>query len=315
MLKINGLTKRYGSDNVANDHISMHVARGEVLGLLGPNGAGKTTLVNQLIGLIRPDSGSITVDGMDVVADPAAARRLCALQPQTQIPIDGLTPLDAIELTARIRGVGRQAAKSRAKVLIERLHLEQWAKTRGENLSGGIRRLTAFCMTCAAPAKVAVFDEPTNDVDPERRRLLWKQIRDLADEGTAVLLVTHNVLEAERSADRLAIIHQSKLIREGTPASFRSNGSDHMVLELILEPDIKREDIEKLPSEAVQTGRRIFCPIETGDVAQRVQWANALRQRRFIEEFSVNPPSLEEAYLQLVGAAGFENGNHNGEGQ
>ena len=301
MVHIAQLRKQYRNGYVANDDISLTVAAGEVFGLLGPNGAGKTTLVNHLIGLLKPTSGSVHIDGMDVSNNPAAARRLCSFQPQSQIPIDGLSPLEAIELTGRIRGIDKKTARSRAAGLIERLRLGQWAKTRGENLSGGIRRLTAFCMTCVAPSKVVVFDEPTNDVDPERRRLLWQEVRRLAAEGLAVILVTHNVLEAERSADRLAIIHKSRLIREGTPASFREGSEEQMILELSLEPGKSRESVEGLDAAAVQTGRRIFLPIPLNAVAEKAHWAEDLRRSRLIEEFSINPPSLEEAYLQLVG--------------
>ncbi len=301
MVHIAHLRKRYPNGCVANDDISLTVRAGEVFGLLGPNGAGKTTLVNHLIGLLKPTSGSIHVDGVDVTVDPAAARRFCSFQPQSQIPIDGLCPREAIELTGRIRGIDRKTARSRAAGLIERLQLGQWAGTRGENLSGGIRRLTAFCMTCVAPAKVVVFDEPTNDVDPERRRLLWQEVRRLAADGLAVILVTHNVLEAERSADRLAIIHRSRLIREGTPAAFREGSAEQMILELSLEPGVDSGNLPGLDPAAVQTGRRVFLPIPLHAVAETARWADDLRRDRLIEEFSINPPSLEEAYLQLVG--------------
>ena len=308
MIEITNLTKQYNNGCVANEGISLTIAPGEVFGLLGPNGAGKTTLVNQLIGLLKPTSGTITIDGVDVVADPGASRRLCSFQPQSQIPIDGLTPLEAIELTGRIRGMAKKAARLRAKSLIEGLQLEQWAKTRGEDLSGGIRRLTAFCMTCVAPTKVMVLDEPTNDVDPQRRRLLWREIKNLAEEGSTIILVTHNVLEAERSADRLAIIHKARLIRQGTPSSFRGKEEENMILELILEPGKSPVDILMQEANAVQTGRRIFYPVKIGEVVERVRWANELKNKQLIEEFSINPPSLEESYLQIIADGGDGDG-------
>lgn len=308
MIEITNLTKQYNNGYVANEGISLKIAPGEVFGLLGPNGAGKTTLVNQLIGLLKPTSGTINIDGVDVVADPAASRRLCSFQPQSQIPIEGLTPLEAIELTGRIRGMDKKTAQLRAKSLIEGLQLEQWAKIRGENLSGGIRRLTAFCMTCVAPAKVVVLDEPTNDVDPQRRRLLWKEIKTLAEEGSTIILVTHNVLEAERSTDRLAIMHKARLIRQGTPASFRGTEDENMILELILEPGKDPGSILMEEANTVQTGRRIFCPVKIGDVVERVRWANQLKNKQLIEEFSINPPSLEDSYLQIIANGGGDDG-------
>ena len=308
MIEITNLTKRYRNGCVANQGISLKIAPGEIFGLLGPNGAGKTTLVNQLIGLLKPSAGTITIDGVDVVADPGASRRLCSFQPQSQIPIEGLTPLEAIELTGRIRGMNKKAARLRAKSLIERLQLEQWAGVHGENLSGGIRRLTAFCMTCVAPAKAVVLDEPTNDVDPQRRRLLWKEIKSIAAEGSTIILVTHNVLEAERSTDRLAIIHQARLIRQGTPASFRDSEEEDMILELILEPGKNPGSILREEANAIRSGRRIFCPVKIGEVVERVRWANQLKKEQLIEEFSINPPSLEESYLQIIANGEDNNG-------
>lgn len=300
MIEILDLTKQYKNGYVANANISLRIGKGEIFGLLGPNGAGKTTLVNQLIGLIKPTSGTITIDGMDVVANPALSRSLCCFQPQSQIPIDGLTPLEAIELTGCIRGMSRQAAKKQAKILLGKLELDPWAQTRGENLSGGIRRLTAFCMTCVAPAKVVILDEPTNDVDPKRRRLLWKEIRAIAERGSSVILVTHNVLEAERSTDRLGIIHKSRLLRQGTPGSFRSNPEKSMILELTLEPGKALEDIPLKDFYPVQRGRRIFCSIHAGEVVEYVHLSEDLKRMQLIEEFSINPTSLEESYLKII---------------
>src|SRR5262245_56161442 len=216
VLQIQHVTKVYRKGVRANDDVTLDVAAGEVVGLLGHNGAGKTTLLNQVIGLTRPTSGSIVIDGVDVVADPAEARRACSMQPQSHAPLEGVTPRQVIELVARLWGAGRRRARQRTAELIAALELEPWAKTVGERLSGGIRRLTAFCLAAAEPGRVVMLDEPTNDVDPIRRRLLWQQVRGLADAGSAVLLVTHGVVEAERVVDRLVILHHGRIVAGGT---------------------------------------------------------------------------------------------------
>ena len=234
VLHIEHLTKVYRKGVRANDDVSLDVAAGEVVGLLGHNGAGKTTLLNQVIGLARPTAGSIRIDGVDVVADPARARQACSLQPQSHAPLDGVTPRQAIELMARIRGASRRRARERTTELIAGLDLEAWAKTAGQQLSGGVRRLTAFCMAAAEPGRVVMLDEPTNDVDPVRRRLLWRQIRALAaDEGCAVLMVTHGVIEAERVIDRMVVLHHGRIVAEGTPAQLRGSHDDRLRLELL----------------------------------------------------------------------------------
>ncbi|MDO5618247.1 ABC transporter ATP-binding protein [Kocuria sp.] len=220
LLQIQGVTRRFGSV-VANDDVSLSVSSGQVVGLLGHNGAGKTTLVSQVLGLLRPDSGKIQVVGIDAVAHPGKARTVVAAQSQSQAPIDGLTPRQAIWLSARLRGASRSHAKQVATELAEELDIAQWLDQRalpeGRGLSGGIRRLAAFGMAVAVPAPVIILDEPTNDIDPARRRRLWDAVRRRADDGAGVLLVTHNVVEAERVLDQVVVMNRGRVVANGTP--------------------------------------------------------------------------------------------------
>jgi len=215
VLTIEDLHKHFGSGShivQANAGITMTVGAGEVVGLLGHNGAGKTTLANQVVGLLRPTSGRIVLDGVDAVANPALARRLTNVQAQANVPITGLTPLTAIDLVGRMRGGRPRQTRRRAEELIDALDLGEWARTPAQKISGGVARLTAFAMCAVVPGRLVILDEPTNDVDPVRRRLLWDQIRLLAEAGAAVLLVTHNVREAERAVDRLAVLDHGHVI-------------------------------------------------------------------------------------------------------
>lgn len=304
VLAIEHLTKIYGGKVRANDAISLDVASGEVFGLLGHNGAGKTTLLNQVIGLARPTTGSIRIDGREVVSDPDLARRLCSMQPQSQAPLDGVTPREAIELMARIRGATRRGARKRATELLDLLDLGRWANVRGDKLSGGVRRLTTFCMAAAEPGRLAMFDEPTNDVDPVRRRLLWDQIRTLADQDRAVVLVTHNVVEAERVVDRLVILDRGRVVARGTPAQLRGDDRDRLRLELVA-ADVAAA--HRLASEfsasepPITSGRRVIFPIDVEDSTNAIARAQDERAAGRIEEFSVVPLSLEDVYIRLVG--------------
>src|SRR5213080_2110535 len=129
-LVVDHVTKQYRRGPLANDDVSLDVEAGEVFGLLGPNGAGKTTLIGQVIGLLRPTSGAITIDGVDVVASPAVARQKCSYQPQASVPIDNITPRQAIELAGRIRGSRRADVRQRADELLAALDLAEWADKR-----------------------------------------------------------------------------------------------------------------------------------------------------------------------------------------
>jgi ABC-2 type transport system ATP-binding protein len=309
LLEIEGLTKTYrpptrrGAGTVANDGIDLHVEAGQVFGLLGHNGAGKTTLVNQVVGLLRPDAGSVRIDGRDAIRDPSFARAACSLQPQAQLPIDGLTPDQAIELVGRLRGARPEVVRARRDRLIEALDIAEWRRADGARLSGGVKRLVAFAMAGVTPGRIVILDEPTNDVDPVRRRLLWGQVRALADEGAAVLLVTHNVVEAERSVDHLAILDRGRVIAAGTPAALKSEIANDLRLELVLEPGKAAPPAAPFIRRYLPNGSRALATVPATEAAAAAAWAQDLRHAGVVEEFSLAPATLEDVYIELVGRA------------
>ena len=301
LLEVEDLVKEYKGGIRANDGISMSIGQGEVFGLLGPNGAGKTTLVNQVIGLAIPTSGSIRIDGVDVVANPDYARQTSSFQAQTQVPIAGLTAMQAIELVGRIRGGDKSQVRKRARQLIDKLEIGEWENKMGVYLSGGVRRLVAFCMAAVTPGRIVILDEPTNDIDPLRRRLLWNEVRYLAEMGSAVLLVTHNVMEAERVVDRLAIIDKGKVIGKGTAAELKGHNGDHMRLELVLEPGIPAPEPPGFLKHTFLLNRRFIARLEEKTISPAIEWAQDLKAKGIAEEFLLGPTTLEDAYVRMVG--------------
>ena len=305
LLEIQEIRKTYrerfrrGPGVRANDGITLQADAGQVYGLLGHNGAGKTTLVNQVVGLLRPDSGTIHVDGVDLVADPAHARQVCSLQPQAQLPITGLKPRQAIDLIGRIRGGQPAAVEARRDQLVDALDIGEWLETDGEKLSGGVKRLVSFAMAAVVPGRVIMLDEPTNDVDPVRRRLLWDAVRALADEGIAVLLVTHNVVEAEKAVDRLAVLDAGRVVAEGTPGRLKAGLEHELRLDLTFEPGqltappafVRRFDLQGAHARAI---------VDSTDAAAAVLWAQSLRDAGVVGEFSLTPATLEDVYVDLV---------------
>ena len=306
VLTIEDLHKHFGSGShivQANAGITMTVGAGEVVGLLGHNGAGKTTLANQVVGLLRPTSGRIVLDGVDAVANPALARRLTNVQAQANVPITGLTPLTAIDLVGRMRGGRPRQTRRRAEQLIEALDLGEWARTPAQKISGGVARLTAFAMCAVVPGRLVILDEPTNDVDPVRRRLLWDQIRLLAEAGSAVLLVTHNVREAERAVDRLAVLDHGHVIAEGTPAALVAGYGSPFVMEITRVPGRELEpptDMSLTRHDDVRTSVAVPSHLTT----QAVEWAAHALEDGVIERYELAPISLEEVYVDLTGEGG-----------
>jgi len=303
LLDIRNVTKTYRGGVRANDDISLDVEAGEVFGLLGPNGAGKTTLVSQVLALLVPDSGTITIDGVDVVLRPDEARRMCSFQPQAAAPVEGLSARQAVEIIGSIRGGRRNEVRSRTNELLELLDLADIAD-RPARMSGGMARLTGFCMAAVVPGRVVVLDEPTNDVDPLRRRALWQQIRRLADDGAAVLLVTHNVLEAERCVDRLAIVAAGKVQAIGEPGKLKADLGAPLRLECTLDPERPVPELPPSAALTARTGRRLLAHVQLADVGDAVAWAQRAQDDHNITEFSVAAASLEDVYATWVQTEG-----------
>jgi ABC-2 type transport system ATP-binding protein len=296
-----GVTKTYDGKTMANDGLSIEVSPGEVYGLLGPNGAGKSTFVKQVMGLLKPTSGSISLGSYDLVADPAAARQLCSYLPQAQMPIDSFKAREAIHIAGLIRG-GRSAdIARRTDDLIAALQIEEWRDTYGAKLSGGVRRLVGYAMATVCPGRIVFLDEPTNDVDPLRRRLLWDRIRAIADEGSAVFLVTHNVLEAEKSVDRLAVIDGGRLLAEGTPSSLKAGDRGRMRLLLMLVPGTTGVTLPECVQSSTRVGNHLATVIDEREVAAGIGWAQRMMAEGVAEEYALGATSLEDAYIRLTG--------------
>ena len=300
--KAQSVTKSYdGGKTFANRDVSIEVRPGEVYGLLGPNGAGKSTLVKQVIGLLKPDTGSIRLGEHDLVADPDAARQLCSYLPQAPMPIESFKLHEAVRLTGEIRGGEREAIARRSNELIEALQIEEWRDTLGAKLSGGVRRLVGFVMVTVVPGRVVILDEPTNDVDPLRRRLLWEQIRHIGEMGAAVFLVTHNVMEAEKSVDRLAIIADGELVAEGTPSSLKIADRGCLRLQVMLTPGAATPELPSLAREHSRVGNLLTSVIDEDRAGDGIAWARTLMGRGVAEEYALGAITLEDAYIRLTG--------------
>ena len=295
VLKIENLVKRYRNGTLANDGISLALRPGETYGLLGPNGAGKTTLVRQVLGVLRPTSGSITLDGRDLISDPGFARQSIGFLPQGQFDLQSLRVAELIEYAARLRGASRADAARRRDDLVAMLDLGEFRNTSMHSASGGVRRLAGFAAAIATPCRLLVLDEPTNDIDPIRRQVVWNTIAELGREGATVLLVTHNLAEAERFIDRLAIMDGGRIVREGTPASLRTLVTERLRLEMTLTGAVTPHPA--LLAENADEGIYLF---EQRDLMAISGWLNAAREAGLLADFRIGPPSLDDIYTAAV---------------
>jgi ABC-type multidrug transport system ATPase subunit len=294
-ITIRDLTKRYRSGTLANDGVSLSLAPGEVYGLLGPNGAGKTTLVRQVLGLLKPTAGTIEVNGVDVVADPSYARRNIGFLPQGQFDMLAIRVHELIYNVAKLRGLSRHDARSRTEALIERLELAPFRNVSMHSASGGVRRLAGFAAAVAGGSKLLVLDEPTNDVDPIRRQQLWSLIAEMGQQGTTVLLVTHNLSEAERVIGRLAIIDGGRIIQEGTPSSMRSLVSERLRLEITANGRVFPHGA--LSADPHANGAYMFEQHNLADVSA---WLVVQRRTGAVLDFRISPPDLDAIYIAAL---------------
>ncbi|AKK05056.1 ABC-type multidrug transport system, ATPase component [Corynebacterium mustelae] len=305
LIEIEHVSKTFkgrSGDIVANDDVSLRIDEGKVFGIFGHNGAGKTTIVNQLLGLIQPDSGSIVVSGEDIVRDRRRGRYLCSIQPQGSVPLGELTPRAVTRIMAKLRGASNAEVVRKTNELFERLDIAAWADQPGNKLSGGILRLTGFCMAAICPGRVVVLDEPTNDVDPVRRRLLWSAIRDLTRDGTSVLLVTHSISEAEGAVDEMAILDKGRVLVQGNAAKIKAKTvGDRMKLEAVTtasRPTFRAPDwVDHV--EVVEG--HLTLSFSSNRAVEALGWASELQKVNVLDGYSLRQMSLEDVYIQLVG--------------
>ena len=213
-LEIQGLAKRF--DRPAVDGLDLRVNGGEFYTLLGPNGAGKTTTLRMVTGLLRPDSGTISVFGIDALADPVAAKKIMAWLSDEPMIYDKLTPFEYLEFIAGLWGVDASAAEARARELLRWLDLEPHAHERCEGFSKGMRQKVALAGALVHEPRLIILDEPLTGLDAGSARQVKNVLRERVRQGCTVIMTTHILEVAERMADRIGVIAGGKLIAQGT---------------------------------------------------------------------------------------------------
>ena len=239
-VKATGIHKAFGAKTVL-DGVDLAVPSGQIFALLGPNGAGKTTLIRILATLLRPDAGTATVAGHDLLADPVGVRRAISLTGQYAAVDDMLTGEENLRMMARLRHLGPREARDRAARLLAEFDLDDTSRRLVKIYSGGMRRRLDLAASLVARPELLFLDEPTTGLDPRSREQLWVAVRELAADGVTVLLTTQYLAEAEQLADHVALLHQGRIAAEGTAdelmSSVGATSLDEVFLVLTAAPD------------------------------------------------------------------------------
>lgn len=311
-IKVENLTRVFPTKGkekkpvIANDNLTFEVRRGEIFGLLGPNGAGKTTLVSLLLGLLQPTSGSIWLEGIDVVKNPEKVKSLTSLLPQTGLPMRYVEVERALLFTGQLRGQPEAAARRQANQLLEELGMLEYRNRYVNRLSGGMLRLTNFAMALMGEPQVLLLDEPTNELDPHKRRVVWDMIARLNHErGVTCILVTHNVLEAEKVIQRVAVMQKGKIVELGTPGELKLRSGGRVRVEFWLKDgeELSAANANRLISlgadlEQPRSGHYRFYLLPAEIPAATDIIVNGLGMHR-LDDFRLAPPSLEDVYLEI----------------
>jgi ABC-2 type transport system ATP-binding protein len=303
-IEASGLVKSFGQVR-AVDGVDLAVRSGSVYGVLGPNGAGKTTTIRMLATLLHPDGGSARVLGHDIVREADAVRSLVSLTGQMASVDEDLTGRENLVLLARLLGLRRADAKTRAAELLEAFDLAEAAGRLVKHYSGGMRRRLDIAASLVVTPELMFLDEPTTGLDPRSRNQVWDIVRSLAAAGTTILLCTQYLDEADQLADGIAVIDHGRVIAEGTPAQLKASVGGGALHVRLLDPD-QRGEAERLLADELGTVHLepdpagLSAPCADADRAAEAV-AELARAGVRIAGFSLGQPSLDEVFLALTG--------------
>ena len=301
-----GLRKAFG-DKTVLDGIDLDVRTGTVFSLLGPNGAGKTTTVNVLTTLMKADAGTVRVAGHDVATETKAVRAAIGVTGQFAAVDELLTGRENLQLMADLKRLSSGEGSRVVTELLERFDLAESAHKLVSAYSGGMRRKLDLAMTLVGNPQIIFLDEPTTGLDPRSRRTMWDIIRELVANGVTIFLTTQYLDEADRLADRIAVLDQGRLVAQGTPGELkRQVPGSHVLLRFTGVAGLDKAAGVLAGSTRNEEDLTLRVPSDGGVKSLRALLNELDEQSIDVEEFSVHTPDLDDVFLALTGHANTE---------
>ena len=306
-IETTALQKSFGRTR-AVEAIDLRIRKGSVYGLLGPNGAGKTTTIRILATLLKPDGGKASVLGHDVVRDAAAVRQKVSLTGQYASVDEDLTGHENLILVGRLLGLSWRRARERATEMLEAFGLAEAAGRLVRTYSGGMRRRIDIAASLVATPEVLFLDEPTSGLDPRSRNQVWDLVRTIAGQGTTVLLTTQYLEEADRLAERLAVIDKGRLLAEGTSRELKASVGGNAIHVRLKQPEQESQAKElvrqTLGDGLLPTSEAAMVSARIEDPGQAARLLAAFDNTGIeVEEFTLGSPTLDDVFFALTGHA------------
>ena len=296
--QIQNLMKTYPRQaQPANNQIMLDIQVGEVFGLFGANGAGKTTLIKQMVNLLKPDSGDIMLMGKPLNHSPRYTPGLVGYMPQSGQAFNSLTVGEALYFTAHLRGLSRRDARKERDRLVSFWDLDGLQDRVVSRLSGGQRRLALLATTMAASPPVLILDEPTNDLDPQHRQMVWDNLRQVNRENEhTIVLVTHNIIEAEKIVQRVGFMRAGRLVAVGRPGELKADLNQQLRLEIVFQPNGAPPTLPENAAPIVLAPGRWQMLIDRHEAPDYLE---ALNRADSLEDFRLSTATLEDLYLAM----------------
>jgi ABC-2 type transport system ATP-binding protein len=301
---LHDLTLKFG-DFTAVDNLNLAIRKDEILGFLGPNGAGKTTAIRMICGLLKPNTGEIIIKGKRWNENPEN-RKLIGYAPQDNIFWPKLTCLEQMVFTGKMYGLSGNASKSRSKDLLSSLGLNEKENKLASSLSGGMKRRLNMALALVHDPEIIILDEPEAGLDPQSRILVRDYIRKISDNRT-IILCTHNMDEADRIADRIAIVDHGKLLKLDTPENLKSTIGEGDIIEMEMEI-LSIERFKELESALKPLAKKIECQdsnlfLQGMNMVEKIAEISRILKEKEIhtEKMILRENTLEDVFIELTG--------------